>query len=139
MYLKKFEEWQAISESEEAQTIDLTSDKPSPEAKITYTKPTISITKVSKPKVFNQLAVTGPSGTTYTYEVMGYELFTGEVDLNFKYIKKASDGGLVFGRYVSGGVEDTKIPMGSQLTGLLNKLAAGQNANPVPGLNFRRV
>jgi hypothetical protein len=137
MKLKRFTQF--INESEEAQTIDFTSDNPGSDAKISYKKPTITIAKVSKPKVFNQLAVTNTSGKTWTYEVLGYEIFKGQVDLNFKYIDKKSDGSLVFGRYVSGGVEDTIIPMGSQLIDLLNKLAMGQNANPVPGLNFKRV
>lgn len=141
--LKSFWDWVKLNESAadtgSVEIIDMASTEPGPNTKITYQTPSCTITKVlDKNGIHNQFRVTNAAGKTYTYKLMGYEVFKGEVDMNFKYLKKEADGGFTIGRYVSSGVSDYTVSL-SQMRDVLAKLIAGQKANPAPGLNFYRV
>lgn len=141
--VKNFLDWTKLNESEadtgSVEMLDMTSGDPNPNAKITYKTPSCTITKVlDKKGVQNQFNVTNASGKTYTYKLMGYQVFKGEVAMNFKYLKKEEDGGFTIGRYVEGGIEDYTVSL-SQIRDVLSKLTVGQNANPAPGLNFYKV
>ena len=142
--LKNFWEWTKLNEADadtgSVEIIDMTSDNPSPSAKITYKTPSCTISKVlDKKGIHNQFRITNSAGKTYTYELMGYVLSKlKEVPMNFKYLKKEEDGGFTIGRYVDKGVEDYTVSL-SQIREVLTKLTAGQNANPAPGLNFYKV
>lgn len=142
MKIKLFESWLA-EEAEEILSWDETGSTPGPDAVLRYTNPKVDVKKHKSSTRFNLIDII-TSGRTYTYKIIGTEAtitppFIKDVDLNFKYIKKESNGDMIFGRYVKGGVDDETIPY-SKVAPLLKDLMAGaKEASPVTGITFYKI
>jgi len=85
----------------------------------------------------NMLKVVSNNTTRY-YKIVGSAMFK-DYDLNFKSIRKKSNGDLLFDRYISGGIDTAVIPF-SKMSDAIKSMSKGENdVNPAIGIHFFKV
>jgi hypothetical protein len=123
--------------AEEAASIDLTKSAAESSTAIKYNNPVeATIKKDSTKGKESAILIETPKGSKHIYNIVGG---FGAGNINFKTIKRESNGDLKLARYISGGVKWETIPY-DKIKDLLPKLAGGyKEYSPVTGITFYKI